>query len=219
MQCHPLSSRCSIRRVFGSAPILALSLFAAPILGACGQDTEAAPPAACTGFVVGEDGSARLSGLEDLPPGHAHGMGDMGPSTAPVSGACVAISGELDHASAASADGAWTVDVTSLRGPLDADAVEHEGLRLAISRDGTPVHGLTVILRARMPHHSGMVRGGHGPANDFQVTGLAAVEDADGYVVDTIDFNMKTYWLFDVEVAGTPAQHLYFAMSVASAAW
>ena len=159
-----------------------------------------------------------LSGLEDMPPGHSHAA-DMGVPPPLENGICVAISTALDHASATSADGTLTVEASSVRGALDADAVENEGLLLAIRQDGVPVTGLTVTLRARMPHHAGMVAGGHGPANDFRVDGLAAVETADGYLVDPIDFNMKTYWLFDVEVAGSPARHLHFAMQVASAAW
>ena len=67
-----------------------------------------------------------------------------------------------------------------------------------------------------MPHHDRRMPGGHGPANDPDVKGLAAMPQGNGdYTVPTIDFNMGGPWLFEVQIQDGSTMHkAYFATEV-----
>lgn len=165
----------------------------------------------CVGFNVMPDGMAMLSGLVDTM--HAHDGGADGGEVDPAA-RCVSMSADLTSGVGSSADGMYTVEARSLRGTMSPEAPDNEGLSLTIRRMGTAVSGLDVHFYARMPQHNGRVTGGHGPANDFNVQGLAVTPGAAGtYVIDPIDFNMVGYWLFEARFTAEGAEHrLYFAM-------
>lgn len=174
-------------------------------------------PHACVGFAVMPDGAAMLSGLVDTM--HAH---DGGAETGgmPAGARCIAMSADPVTGFGSTADGLFTIEARSLRGAMSPEAPDNEGLSLVIRRGGAPAPGLDVRFYARMPHHSGRVAGGHGPANDFNVNGMATMPSTPGtYVVDPIDFNMSGYWLFEARFTVDGAERrLYFAMETISGA-
>ena len=73
-----------------------------------------------------------------------------------------------------------------------------------------------VRLVTRLPHHDRRMPGGHGPANDPDVQGLAASPQGNGeYTVPMIDFTMGGLWLFEIYVQHTGTMHrAYFATKI-----
>ena len=73
-----------------------------------------------------------------------------------------------------------------------------------------------VQVFVRMPHHDHRMAGGHGPANDPDVSGITVQIDKNGrYTLPTIDFSMAGPWLVEVRVKdGAKAHQAYFAANV-----
>jgi hypothetical protein len=187
------------------------------LMAACDDDSGSMHEE-CVGFVIASDGSVHLSELSDAPSGgDDHGTDDHDDEEH-VHGECIAISTGTSF-STATIDGAFTLDVTSVRGAMTADAPDHEAIAITITDEqGAAREGATVVVKARMPHHDHMVEGGHGPANDMQVAGLPGVESAGGvYTVDPIDFQMTKYWFFTVEITVDASTYIaFFATEVAA---
>jgi hypothetical protein len=96
----------------------------------------------------------------------------------------------------------WSVTVESLRGPLAHNSRANEGFGITVTApDGKPLDNAEVQLLVRMPQHDHGMPGGHGPANDPDVKGLAAMPDEKGhYRVQTVDFSMAGPWLLQIVV-------------------
>jgi hypothetical protein len=107
--------------------------------------------------------------------------------------------------------------VASLRGPLAHNSRANEGFDIAIiAPDGKPLDDADVQLFVRMPQHDHGMPGGHGPANDPDVKGLAMMPDDPGHYRDqTVDFSMAGLWLLQVVVRrGSETINAYFAPNV-----
>lgn len=133
-------------------------------------------------------------------------------------GLCVPISGLGDTAwTAVSQDDSLSVAVESLRGELAHNSRANEGFGLmVVAPDGKLLKSADVQLLVRMPHHDHRMPGGHGPANDPDVKGLAVMPDDQGrYRVSTVDFSMPGPWLLEVVVKNNgETLKAYFAPNV-----
>lgn len=131
---------------------------------------------------------------------------------------CVAVGAQEAVAwTAVSPDPALVVRAASLRGALTHHSRTTAALTLTVSRgSGVPVKQTQVRLLVRMPHHDHRLPGGHGPANDPEVHGLAAHQDGPGrYVVQNIDFSMAGLWLVEIQVhEGARMHQAYFGAAV-----
>ncbi len=146
--------------------------------------------------------------------GYRHGQAIV----AGKDGLCIPISGRGDTAwTAVSQDGSWSVAVESLRGELAHNSRANEGFGITVlGPGGKLLETAEVQLRVRMPHHDHRMPGGHGPANDPDVQGLAVLSDDRGrYRVRTVDFSMPGPWLLEVVVKnGGETLNAYFAPHV-----
>lgn len=94
-----------------------------------------------------------------------------------------------------------TVTVTSLQGPLTRSNRTKASFALAVQQGGKSLEAAQVRVLARMPHHDRRLQGGHGPANDPDVRGLAVRPDGQGrYTIPLVDFTMAGPWLFEIQV-------------------
>jgi hypothetical protein len=104
---------------------------------------------------------------------------------------------------AVSREPSLVVRAESVRESLAHNSRQNEGFKFTIERRGTEQEkdDAQVWLFVRMPHHDHRMPGGHGPANDPDVTGIEAALDAQGrYTVPTVDFSMAGPWLFEVRI-------------------
>ena len=111
----------------------------------------------------------------------------------------------------------WSVAAASLRGELAHNSRANEGFSFAVTApDGKSLDNAEVQLFVRMPEHDHRMPGGHGPANDPDVTGLPATTDEQGrYRVNTVDFSMPGPWLLQVVVKRDgETLNAYFAANV-----
>lgn len=185
---------------------------------------------ACRGFVVLPNGFAVLSGLTaSAPPGHAGakpgampggaGMADKGPGAGgppqhllgyrhgqgivpKPEMLCVPVGGarEATWTSTGQKD-APVVHVEALKGPLTSSTRRSASFTLAVQQGGKSVDAAEVRVLVRMPHHDRRLPGGHGPANDPDVKGLAARPEGPGrYTVPLVDFTMGGLWLLEIQV-------------------
>jgi hypothetical protein len=108
------------------------------------------------------------------------------------------------------------VTATSLKGTLAHNSRANESLSFTLRRDGKLIEAAHVSVTVRMPHHDHRMPGGHGPANDPDVTGFDAVREAPGrYTVPTIDFSMPGPWLIAIRVQQDGQTHsAYLAVHV-----
>lgn len=140
--------------------------------------------------------------------GYTHGR-----SITPKEGMlCVPIASPQTTAwKAVSREPALVVMAESVREGLAHNSRQNEGFKFTIERRGTKQEkdDAQVRLFVRMP-------GGHGPANDPDVTGIEATLDAQGrYTVPTVDFSMAGPWLFEVRLQQEGQTHnAYFAGKV-----
>ena len=130
---------------------------------------------------------------------------------------CVPI-GEMANTSWTSVSASPGLHVTaqSIKGTLAHNSRANESLSFNIMRDGKLIEQANVQVLARMPHHDHRMPGGHGPANDPDVTGIEAALDAQGrYTVSTVDFSMAGVWLFEIRIQQNGQTHkAYFAAAV-----
>ena len=208
------------------------------------QDNQRQADAVCRGFVVLPNGFAVLSGLHAHPaPGSAsaqHQAAHAGTPMAakgPMAGApqhlmgythgqeivpqadmlCVPIGSPSTVTwTAVSHAPALTVSAESLKGALTHGSRAHAAFALTVRRDGAPVDAAQVRLLARMPSHDQRMPGGHGPANDPDVQGIAAQPVGQGrYTIPTVDFTMAGPWLLEVQVQdGSETRKAYFAAAI-----
>lgn len=119
---------------------------------------------------------------------------------------------------AVSREPSLVVMVESVREGLAHNSRQNEGFNFTIKRRGIQQEtgDAQVQLFVRMPHHDHRMPGGHGPANDPDVTGIEAALDAQGrYSVPTVDFSMAGPWLFEVRIQQDGQMHnAYFAGKV-----
>jgi len=147
--------------------------------------------------------------------GYTHGR-----SITPKEGMlCVPIASPQTTAwKAVSREPALVVMAESVRQGLAHNSRQNEGFTFTIERHGTNQEqgDAQVRLFVRMPHHDHRMPGGHGPANDPDVTGIEAALDAQGrYTVPTVDFSMAGPWLFEVRIQQDGQTHnAYFAGKV-----
>jgi hypothetical protein len=147
--------------------------------------------------------------------GYAHGQ-----SIAPKEGMlCVPIASPQTTAwKAVSREPSLVVMAESVREGLAHNSRHNEGFNFTIKGlNTTPEKGdAQVRLLVRMPHHDHRMPGGHGPANDPDVTGIEAALEAQGrYTVPTVDFSMAGPWLFEVRIRQDGQTHnAYFAGKV-----
>jgi hypothetical protein len=146
--------------------------------------------------------------------GHQHGQA----VAAGQDGLCVPLGRPEDTTwTAVSRTGAWSVTVSSLRGALAHNSRANEGFDIAVlDGSGKPLEHAEVKLFVRMPQHDHGMPGGHGPANDPDVKGIAVTPDQQGhYRVNTVDFSMPGPWLLEVVVKnGRGVLRAYVAPSV-----
>ena len=106
----------------------------------------------------------------------------------------------------------------SVREGLAHNSRQNESFNFTIKGlNTTPEKGnAQVRLFVRMPQHDHRMPGGHGPANDPDVTGIEATLDAQGrYTVPTVDFSMAGPWLLEVRIQQDGQTHnAYFAGNV-----
>jgi hypothetical protein len=222
---------------------IAIALAESPHAGEA-QEGQRQADAVCRGFVVLPHGFAVLSGLHVHPaPGSAgaqhkaaqqgatmadkghtsstpqHLMGYIhGQEIVPQAGMlCVPVGSPsaltwtaVGHAPA------LIVIAESLNGALTHGSHAHATFALTVHRDGAPVDAAQVRLLTRMPSHDRQMPGGHGPANDPDVQGIAAQPVGQGrYTIPTVDFTMGGPWLFEVQVhEGSETRKAYFAASI-----
>jgi hypothetical protein len=184
-----------------------------------GEHTHAGPPHAVGGgHPRAPAASARQHRVGEPAPGHGRDSGlQHGQDIVPTADQlCVPIAeAQAQRWVAVSGDATLAVTVDSLRGLLTHNSRANEGFAFTLTRDGRPVQaGVSVFVR--MPHHDRTVPGGHGPANDPDVQGLAAARAADGRsVVSTVDFSMPGPWLVEARVEeGGRRTSAYFAPMV-----
>jgi hypothetical protein len=119
---------------------------------------------------------------------------------------------------AVSREPSLVVMAESVRQGLAHNSRQNEGFTFTIERRGTQQEkdDTQVRLFVRMPQHDHRMPGGHGPANDPDVTGIEAALDAQGrYTVPTVDFSMAGPWLFEVRIQQDGQTHnAYFAGKV-----
>jgi hypothetical protein len=208
------------------------------------QEGQRQAEAVCRGFVVLPNGFAVLSGLHVHPapgstgaqhqPAHAgatmaakghtssvpsHLMGythgqEIVPQAdmlcVPVGSTSTLTWTTIGHAPA------LTVIAESINGTLTHGSHTHAAFTLTVRRDRVPVDAAQVRLLTRMPSHDRRMPGGHGPANDPDVQGIAAQPVGQGrYTIPTVDFTMGGPWLFEVQVhEGSETRKAYFAASI-----
>jgi hypothetical protein len=130
---------------------------------------------------------------------------------------CVPIGKMTDTSwTAVSASPGLHVTAASMKGALAHNSRANESLSFTIRREGQSIEPANVHVIARMPHHDHRMPGGHGLANDPDVTGIEAARDAQGsYTVSTVDFPMAGVWLFEVRIQqGGQTDKAYFAATV-----
>lgn len=197
----------------------------------------------CRGFVVLPNGLAVLSGMPAVPergeahahPGHSHAPGAIasqaagapahlmdyqhGQDIAPRANMlCVPVVGQESVSwTGVSSEHTLTVTAESLKGVLTHNSRANEAFRLTVNLDGKPVDQAQVRLLVRMPHHDRRLPGGHGPANDPDVQGIAAPADGTGhYAVPNVDFTMAGPWLMEIQVQeGSVTHKAYVGVAVA----
>ncbi len=217
---------------------IAVALAGRPHAGEA-QEGQRQADAVCRGFVVLPNGFAVLSGLHVHPaPGSAaaqhgatvaakghtasapqHLMGyTHGQEIVPQAGMlCVPVGSTSTLTwTAVSHAPTLTVIAESLKGALTHGSRAHAAFTLTVRRDGAPIDAAHVRLLARMPSHDRRMPGGHGPANDPDVQGLAAQPAGQGrYSIPTVDFSMGGPWLLEVQVQeGAETRKAYFAASI-----
>jgi hypothetical protein len=146
--------------------------------------------------------------------GYQHGQAIV----AGKDGLCVPNSSSDDTAwMGVSQDDALSVAVESLRGVLAHNSRANEGFGITVVEPGgTRLENANLQLFVRMPQHDQRMPGGHGPANDPDVKGLAAMPEGRGrYRINTVDFSMPGPWLLEVVVTnGGDTFKAYFAPEV-----
>ncbi len=132
---------------------------------------------------------------------------------------CIPVNSPTDTAWATiSSSNIWAVTAESMTGPLAHNSRANERLQFTVMKSHSPATLTPSQVRVfvRMPHHDHRMLGGHGPANDPDVTGIEVQFDQQGrYTLPTLDFSMAGAWLVEMQIKdGAETHRAYFAAHV-----